>query len=85
MYSLIIFDVPSTVAINAVEVCGCTLNNFSLFSPEDQATLESVVEDYFICINEDECESFIRDRRYFEILLFVCKGLQTYIYWPILE
>ena len=32
------------------------LNKFNLYSPEDQAAIQSVVEDYFTCREEDESE-----------------------------
>ncbi len=38
-------------------VCASALNEFSLYSPGDQAALQAVVEDYFTCMNEDESES----------------------------
>ncbi len=41
------------------EVCASAVNNYSLYSPEDQASLQAVVEDYFTCMNDDESESLL--------------------------
>ncbi len=38
------------------EVCASALNEFSLYSPGDQAALQAVVEDYFTYMDENESE-----------------------------
>ena len=53
------------------EEIASALNKFNLYSPEDQAAIQSVVEDYFTC-REDESEPIPELEGTFTSFIFVC-------------
>ena len=53
------------------EEIASTLNKFNLYFPEDQAAIQSVVEDYFTC-REDESEPIPKLEGVFFLLFFLC-------------